>query len=182
MADDPERIERAKAGDPLAWRELYDAHAGAVRRALSGWGNLSAADVEDLVQETFVTMVRSLDQLRSPDALRPWVLTIARSLAIRKNARDKAEGKKRADLGDEIPEAPISIEDDRAREHRIATVRALIEALPPGAERDTVHLFYVEGKLSASEIAEKLGVGKSTITMRLERFRAKVKRRLMAEM
>ena len=41
-----------------------------------------------------------------------------------------------------------------------------------------VELFYVEGQLSAREIADKLGVGKSAITMRLERFRARVKREL----
>jgi RNA polymerase sigma-70 factor (ECF subfamily) len=60
-------------------------------------------------------------------------------------------------------------------------VRRLIDDLPEGPEKETVHLFYVEGTLSAREIAERLGVGKSAITMRLERFRTRVKRRLLAE-
>ena len=60
-------------------------------------------------------------------------------------------------------------------------VRRVIDSLPEGPERETVHLFYVEGKLSAREIAEKLGVGKSAVTMRLERFRTKVKKRILAE-
>ncbi|HET9452097.1 MAG TPA: RNA polymerase subunit sigma, partial [Aggregicoccus sp.] len=43
-------------------------------------------------------------------------------------------------------------------------------------------LFYVEGELSAREIAEQLGLGKSAITMRLERFRARVKRELLGRL
>ena len=63
----------------------------------------------------------------------------------------------------------------------VEVVRRVIAELPDGPEKDTVRLFYLEGELSAREIAERLGVGKSAITMRLERFRAKVKRRVLAE-
>ena len=49
-------------------------------------------------------------------------------------------------------------------------------------EPETVHVFYVEGTLSAGEIAGRLGVGKSAITMRQERFRARVKGRALAGM
>jgi len=71
--------------------------------------------------------------------------------------------------------------DDASREAELAVVRRIIEELPEGAEKETVRLFYLEGELSAREIAQRLGVGKSAITMRLERFRAKVKRRILAE-
>jgi RNA polymerase sigma-70 factor (ECF subfamily) len=40
----------------------------------------------------------------------------------------------------------------------------------------------VEGELSAREIADRQGVGKSAITMRLERFRARIKRELTARL
>ncbi|WP_255203473.1 ECF-type sigma factor, partial [Myxococcus sp. AM011] len=51
--------------------------------------------------------------------------------------------------------------------------------LPDGEEKRTVQLFYIEGELSAREIAEQLGVGKSAVTMRLERFRGRIKRELL---
>jgi RNA polymerase sigma-70 factor (ECF subfamily) len=70
---------------------------------------------------------------------------------------------------------------DVGREAELEAVRAVIAELPEGPEKETVHLFYVEGGLSTREIAARLGVGKSAITMRLERFRAKVKRRVLAE-
>ncbi len=70
--------------------------------------------------------------------------------------------------------------DDGDGEADVALVRRLVDELPEGPEKETVRLFYVEGELSAREIGERLGVGKSAITMRLERFRAKVKGRLLA--
>jgi RNA polymerase sigma-70 factor (ECF subfamily) len=42
-----------------------------------------------------------------------------------------------------------------------------------------VQRFYVEGQLSARELADTLGVEKSVITAQLERFRARVKRELL---
>ena len=62
----------------------------------------------------------------------------------------------------------------------LEVVRELIAALPDGPEKETVRLFYLEGELTARQIADRLGVGKSAVTMRLERFRARVKKALMA--
>ena len=60
-------------------------------------------------------------------------------------------------------------------------MRRLIDGLPEGPEKETVRLFYVEGQLSAREIAEQMGVGKSAVTMRLERFRSRIRRQLMLD-
>jgi RNA polymerase sigma-70 factor (ECF subfamily) len=76
---------------------------------------------------------------------------------------------------DAVPPFPESL----TLEVDIGVVRDLIGRLPEGPEKDTVSMFYLEGQLTAREIADKLGVGKSAITMRLERFRARVKRELM---
>ncbi len=76
---------------------------------------------------------------------------------------------------DSVPPLPESL----ALEVDISIIRELIDRLPEGPEKQTVQLFYVDGQLSAREIAEQLGVGKSAITMRLERFRARVKRELV---
>ena len=54
----------------------------------------------------------------------------------------------------------------------------VIDGLREGPEKETVRLFYLEGTLSAREIAVRMGVGKSAVTMRLERFRAKVRAEL----
>jgi RNA polymerase sigma-70 factor (ECF subfamily) len=61
------------------------------------------------------------------------------------------------------------------REAELRAVREVIENLREGPEKETVRLFYLDGTLSAREIAQRMGVGKSAVTMRLERFRARVR-------
>ncbi|HET9753960.1 MAG TPA: hypothetical protein VFP52_13400, partial [Myxococcales bacterium] len=64
------------------------------------------------------------------------------------------------------------------KEAELRAVREVIDGLREGPEKETVRLFYLEGTLSAREIALRMGVGKSAVTMRLERFRARVKAQL----
>src|SRR5437764_355221 len=66
----------------------------------------------------------------------------------------------------------------KAAEAELRAVREVIDALRDGPEKETVRLFYLEGTLSAREIAVRMGVGKSAVSMRLERFRAKVRAQL----
>ncbi|MFO0727255.1 MAG: sigma-70 family RNA polymerase sigma factor [Myxococcota bacterium] len=184
MSEDPAAlIARAAGGDKEAWRSLYLLHAPAIRRALCAFASLGPADIEDLVQETFVQAFRSLGQLREPAAFRPWTLRIARGVALRRLSRTQTEAKTRAALArDPTTTHEDSMRDHIGRERRIAIVRGLIDGLPEGPTKETIRLFYLEGQLSAREIAEQLGVGKSTVTMRLERFRAQVKKRLAVEL
>lgn len=147
------------------------------------FGDFDADDVEDVVQEAFVRAFRSLAKLEQPARFGPWLLTIARNRALSRLARRKA----RSELAEELTrEAEVASSEeallpDPDAGAELEVVRRLIADLPEGPEKETVHLFYIEGQLSAREIADRLGVGKSAITMRLERFRAKVKRRVLAE-
>ena len=77
-------------------------------------------------------------------------------------------------LEDHVPAASQVLE----KEAELRAVREVIDGLREGPEKETVRLFYLEGTLSAREIALRMGVGKSAVTMRLERFRAKVKAQL----
>jgi RNA polymerase sigma-70 factor (ECF subfamily) len=179
---DGDLVARALAGDEAAFRLLYDRHRPAVFRLARGFASLGADDVEDVVQETFVRAFRALARLERPGRFGAWVLAIARNRALTKVLRARAA----ADLADDLERqagalagSAEALPDVDAAEAEV--VRRIIADLPPGPEKETVHLFYVEGRLSAREIAVRLGVGKSAITMRLERFRARVKRRLLAE-
>jgi RNA polymerase sigma-70 factor (ECF subfamily) len=169
--------------EPEALRALYDRHRPAAWRVARAFADFDADDVDDVVQESFVRAFRSLATLKEPARFGPWLLTIARNRALSRLARRKASG----ELAEELTrEAEVAASQDVAFpdpgvEAELALVRRVIAELPSGPEKETVQLFYVEGVLSARQIAEKLGVGKSAITMRLERFRAKVKRRVLAD-
>ncbi len=180
-ADDAPLVARAAAGDRAAFRALYDRHRPAVFRVARTFAALDADEVDDVVQESFVRAFRALARLEDPARFGGWLLTIARNRALSRLARRRAGEKLADDLEREAASAGEDAPADPDADAELELVRRVIAELPEGPEKETVHLFYVEGRLSAREIAERLGVGKSAITMRLERFRARVKRRILAE-
>jgi RNA polymerase sigma-70 factor (ECF subfamily) len=181
--DDAELVSRAVAGDRGALRALHDRHRPAVVRLARAFAALDQDDAEDVVQEAFVRAFASLPKLSQADRFGPWLLTIARNRALSRLARRRAVERLSEDLGREAESLgeDVAALPDPAAGAELDLVRRIVAELPEGPEKETVRLFYVEGKLSAREIAVRLGVGKSAVTMRLERFRAKVKRRVLAE-
>jgi RNA polymerase sigma-70 factor (ECF subfamily) len=181
--DDAVLVAQARAGDRQALRALHDRHRPAAWRLARGFADLDRDDVEDVVQESFVRAFRSLDRLNEPARFGAWLLVIARNRALSRLARRRAGIDLAEELAREADGAPVAEPEgmDGTTAAEVAVVRRVIAELPEGPEKETVRLFYLEGELSAREIADRLGVGKSAITMRLERFRAKVKRRVLAE-
>lgn len=182
-APDAELVARAVAGDAGAIRAIYDRHRPPVHRVARSFAELDHDDVNEVVQESMVRAFQNLAGLKQPERLGPWLLTIARNRALTRLARLRARDELADGLSREaaaLGEDAVEMSDPEA-DLELELVRQIIADLPEGPEKETVHLFYVEGSLSAREIADRLGVGKSAITMRLERFRAKVKRRLLAE-
>jgi RNA polymerase sigma-70 factor (ECF subfamily) len=176
-------VGRAIAGDRGAFRALYDRHRPAVHRVARAFASLDADDADDVVQDAFVRAFASLAKLADPGRFGPWILTIARNRALSRLERRRAVDKLSDDLSreSEALAADVTALPEPGHEAELDVVRRVVDELPEGPEKETVRLFYLEGELSAREIAARLGVGKSAITMRLERFRAKVKRRILAE-
>ncbi|MBF5045994.1 sigma-70 family RNA polymerase sigma factor [Aggregicoccus sp. 17bor-14] len=175
-------ITQAAEGDQAAFRELYRRFRPTVRRVAQSFTALGPAEVEDVVQDTFVRAYKELPRLRHPQAFSRWLVTIARNhaLALSRGVRSRAQAAEA--LSQQQEEVAPALPPSLALERRAAIVRSLIAQLPEGPEKQTAELFYVEGELSAREIAERLGLGKSAITMRLERFRARVKRELLGRL
>jgi RNA polymerase sigma-70 factor (ECF subfamily) len=178
MEDVALEVEGARRGEEAACRSLYRRFRPAVLRLLEGFGGLDRDDREDIVQETFTRAFRGVASLKAAAAFEGWLYTIARNRALttieRKTRNERVHGDLSYESEDSAPAVPVALH----AEIDGAVVRELIAALPEGPEKETVTLFYIEGQLSAREIADRLGVGKSAITMRLERFRARVKRDL----
>ncbi len=64
-----------RAGDEQAAAELVGRHARPLARFLAGAG-APDAEVDDLVQETFIRAFRSVDRFRGQCAFRTWLMTI----------------------------------------------------------------------------------------------------------
>lgn len=182
MTDDATLVQEAARGSRDAFRALYERHRPVVARLAEGFGGLDADEVADVVQDSFIRAFNALSRLRDPGQFRPWVLQIARNRCLSRYASRQAEGRAVNELAhfpaENVQPAQVAL----AVEQEKRIVRELIDALPDGAEKRTVQLFYLEGEKSLREIAELQHETKSAVAMRLERFRARFKLKLLARL
>lgn len=136
---DDELVTRVRGGDEAAFSALYKRHArhvaGVVYRLLG-----SDANLEDIVQETFVIGLRQLDSLRDGEALRRWLTTIA----IRRVKRDLASRYRRRELDEELGVMLPRVSEPAAREEIHALYQAL-EKLPDKLRVPWI-LHHIEGE------------------------------------
>jgi RNA polymerase sigma-70 factor, ECF subfamily len=90
VEDDAVLLERLRAGDDRAFDELVARHDGALRRVARTYVRTDAA-AADVVQETWLGVIRGLDGFEGRSSLRTWMFRIlvnrARTRAVRE-ARD----------------------------------------------------------------------------------------------
>ncbi len=172
-------VESARSGDEVACALLFRRHAPRLLVVLRASFDLSPEETDDVIQDTFINAFANLSRLKDPRRFGAWVLVIGRREGLLHAAaisRRAAHDTKYWQEISALVESPAVSEVDRA----VAVVRDLVQALPEGPEKDTVTRFYFEGECSTDELAKELGVAKGTVTSRLARFRARLKRRLAA--
>jgi RNA polymerase sigma-70 factor (ECF subfamily) len=145
-------LARWRAGDDRAATELVRRHAPALGRFVASLGE--RADVDEVVQDTFVRAFQAIDGFRAESSLRTWLFTIARRLVL---DRRRAGARRRA--------REVDVEADAAVEHTAldavvadetqARLRAAVERLTP-MQREVFTLRVAEG-LSYKEIAAVAG-------------------------
>src|SRR5262245_51498000 len=87
---DREAIEAALRGEREAFGVLVARYQRMVEAvAFHAIGHRTVID--DVVQDTFVTAWRTLDRLRDPGRLRPWLRGIARNVARKATRRGRRE-------------------------------------------------------------------------------------------
>jgi RNA polymerase sigma-70 factor (ECF subfamily) len=165
--DDDALIAAVARRDDTALRELFSRHAPWLAARLRGV--LPAAEVEDVLQETFLAVWRGAAGYRPEGVAGGWIWGIARrqaALWLRRRgpaelllpALIAADGQHPGDPA----EAAVS---------RVELARA-VGALGPegGPARETWRLMYVEDK-SVAEVAELMGVSAGTVKSRAHRAR-----------
>ena len=80
MRDD-ELVEKIKCGDEAAAKELIDRYYGAILR-YCGWHCSAPERAEDLTQETFLKLFRSLPKYHGRNKFKSYLYTIANRLCI----------------------------------------------------------------------------------------------------
>jgi len=164
------------AGDAASFTRLYDRHERPVFRYFLRQGQ-SVAQAEDLLQDTFIAVIRGAPRFTPTARFTTWLYTIARNKLIdqwrasgRVESLDDAANDPEDAQGDSaldrIPAAESTQPevDASSREYARAFLGA-VEALP-AAQRDAF-LMHAEGDLSLDEIAAVASVGVETIKSRL---------------
>jgi RNA polymerase sigma-70 factor (ECF subfamily) len=158
---------------PPSWDDLVRQHSARVYRlAYRLTGNMH--DAEDLTQEVFVRVFRSLPNY-TPGTFEGWLHRITTNLFLdmaRRRQRIRFEG-----LGDQAvgllrDDEPTPAQAFDAR-HLDTDVQQALEALAP-EYRAAVVLCDIEG-LSYEEIATTLGVKLGTVRSRIHRGRAQLR-------
>lgn len=161
-------VRAAGNGDRAAGVALFDRYVATVTRY--AWVLVpSRQDVEEVVQDTFVTLWRRAASIELPDeSILPWLLVVSRNHAA--NLRRTHQRHQ----GDELPDdLPAPVEDDDARD-RLRWVRAEIDALSP-IDRQVCELCLIDGR-SYAEAATALGLSVGAVRQRVARSRARIKK------
>jgi RNA polymerase sigma-70 factor (ECF subfamily) len=164
-AEDGELVRAARTGDESAFTRLYDRYARMVHGMLLARAHRQ--DVEDLVQDVFLTAWRRLDDLRDPAAFGGWVAMIARNRATDAHRRDAGHVELPSDL-----QSPGTASADAEAHAALDAIRAL-----PEAYRETLMLRLVEG-LTGPEIAARTGLTAASVRVNLHRGMKMLRERL----
>ncbi len=153
-----------------AYRELEARLRPFVARRVS-----AASEVDDVLQDVFLRMQRSLSELRDEERFGPWVYQVARS-AIAEHHRTRARHPLAA--GDP-PESvdPGEPEDDGAVAREVATYLAPFIAMLPSPYREALTLTELEGT-TQRDAAEMMDVSVSGMKSRVQRGRERLRKLL----
>jgi len=148
-------VRDAQRGDREAFAQLYQRFARMVHGIVLA--RIARTDVDDVVQDVFVTALDRLADLREPAAFGGWLAAIARHRA--------------ADYGRRMLVTDVLTEDAAAREDpdRLEALEILdaVRSLPD-AYHETLMLRLVEG-MTGAEIAERTGLTPASVRVNLHR-------------
>jgi RNA polymerase sigma-70 factor (ECF subfamily) len=197
---DSDVIDALCRGDEAAFRSLVDLHSPALLGVAMSYVP-SRAVAEEVVQETWLAVMRGIDRFEGRSSLKTWIFTILTNIATRGGGRERRSVPFSALARDE-DRAPsvdadrfLPADHDRYPDHwalgptrwptpeegllsgetRQVIVSA-IEALPP-AQRTVISLRDIEG-WDADDVSAALEISQGNQRVLLHRARAKVRAEL----
>lgn len=175
-ASDAELIARVARDDLSALGALFDRHHERVARVLRHSG-VAPSDRDDIVQRTFLELIRTSRMYEGGDSCGAYVCGIALRLARRHHRSLGRLFRMLASFGSEASDVhAMTPESEVANREELARFAAALEAL--GArKREAFILVELEG-LSAEEVGQALDVSPATIRTRLFYARAELRDRM----
>jgi RNA polymerase sigma-70 factor (ECF subfamily) len=139
----------------------------------------NAADVEDIVQETFLRIHRHLAEVRGADRLAAWVFQVARSAMVDHFRRQRHPGEALSEEHELLasPDAGGGSGPASEFEELAACLAPMIESLPP-ADHEAIDLSEIKG-FTQRQASTRVGVTLSGMKSRVQRARRKLKAMLL---
>ena len=184
-SDDPEFLDRLRSGDCAAFDMLIDRYSGDIYAMLYRITQ-SAEEADDLTQDTFMRVLRSIKNFRGDAELRTWLFRIAinesrnRFRWWKRRSRDKtlsidaSVGDSDTQLWETIADKSASPEDITLTRERSQRVGQAIAGLKD-VYREAVTLCDIEG-LSYEECAVALETNVGTVKSRISRGRDELRK------
>jgi RNA polymerase sigma factor (sigma-70 family) len=158
---DEDLIRKCLKGDAAAQRQLFEQFAPRMMTVCRRYMPVRQ-EAEDILQEAFIRVFKSLHQFRSEGSLEGWMRKAFVRVAINHIKRSKMRF-------DHIDSAEVAGHDDVVSEMGAEEILSLVQQLPVGY-RTIFNLNVVEG-YSHEEIGQLLGI--AAVTSRTQLMRAK---------
>jgi RNA polymerase sigma-70 factor, ECF subfamily len=191
--EDAALVKRLRAGDDDAFMKLVERYQGSMLRLARSFVG-SGAVAEEVVQDTWIGVLRGIDRFEGRSSFKTWLLRIlvnrAKSTGVRED-RSIAIG----DAGPAVdsarfdgagawmapPEHWIEDSDDRLWAESMADeIQSALDELP-GRQREVVLLRDVDG-LTSEEVSEVLDISEGNQRVLLHRGRSRLRQALESEL
>ena len=176
-----ELLARCRKGEAEAWDALFDLHYAAAGRFLFQLApDFTREDVEEVCQDVFLTVIKSLESFQGNSQFQTWLFRIAanraRDYRQRQRAAKRGGGQITLSLQQEDPEGGFTLDPpsplpapDLAllRSEKIALVGQALEELG-GPCQEIIELRYF-ADLSYEDISRTLDLNQKTVSSRLSK-------------
>jgi RNA polymerase sigma-70 factor, ECF subfamily len=194
--DERELIEALRRGDESAFARLVDEYGGTLLRVARMYVP-TAAVAEEVVQETWIGVLKGIDRFEGRSSLKTWIFRILANIAKTRGERERrsipfsAAAGAAADEPSVDPDRFLPAGDERARMWALGpapwqepeesllsgetrgVILEAIERLPP-SQREVITMRDVEG-WSSEDVRNALEISETNQRVLLHRARSKVR-------
>jgi len=181
MDSEAELLARCRRGEADAWDKLFDAHYAAAGRFIFQLSpDFSQEDAEEICQEVFLSVIKSLNAFNGESQFQTWLFRIAtnkaRDFREKRIAAKRGGGQTTISLQSEHPETGLTPDPPSSapgpdeflmNAEQLGLIRESLEQLDEPC-RQIVELRYF-GDLSYEELSATLSLNVKTVSSRLSK-------------
>jgi RNA polymerase sigma factor (sigma-70 family) len=160
-SSDEDLVGACLRGDQDAWSVLIDKYKNLVYSVPMKY-RMTPEDAADIFQSVWTELYTELTKLRSPGALRSWLITVATHKCYH-STRKSRRLESVSEPGPDVQDQRTLITEMREQLEREQMLREATSQLPPRCQEIIQLLFYKDPPLAYAELARHLGLAEGSI-------------------